>query len=613
MFNITETEVARAIQNRKGYVYDFGGRRFYLVRACASDGCGFDFCAGLNRSCLNILEQKVTGILATAEEFSDLAIIDTRLVTAGTILILQENDEVVFNQSLSEDCLVAKFEGPITTRLKLIPDRLYVIGTSMQNANGLLVQAISSSHARDVFGRLHDLRCSLTARLLVEGTLDRKLGPGTGRLGRPLQQPNFDPERGTILVDPNIDFADPLPHEVRGLTEGEQREIVEKGLAGTSTSILLTGEQGYTDTEMVGFERRLLDGTFLIDSFGAALVESSVNTEIPSLTFQDILDAIDEFEAAKAVFGLPPASTPARPSNIDDDAYAVTLVNHADSQVEGMRRKIVFTSDAAVNGDIRAGLLNPTAEFGGMRVKVGNTREAVGNAARTVGARTEDLLGLVRQNRLDSDTMIRAHRVWFRLEAYQQRMRDLDPVFRTDRSALDSLSDVAVSEVGAKIGAATVELYLALKALGTETNFGRTTTESTERRRLYQSLNAHPAILNIIAGSMAELMQFDAIDIPQSTGSEDSSPFVLVDQVFGVPPQQLDELEQGFADSLGPDGFDPAIGVIPADGQQELESRLASLFGAQPISGISTDSLENAADRAALYEGGRINSPEDFV
>lgn len=611
MFSITNTEIARAIQNNKGYAYDFGGKRFFLMRVCRRDGCEFDFCAGLSRSCLDIVKQRMIGLLVTSAEFDELKLIDTRIATEGTVLLIEENDEVVFNDVLEEDCLVVKYEGPVTTRVKLIPDRLYVVGSGPADANGLLVQAVGARHARDVFGRLHDLQCSLTTRLLVEGTLGKKVGPNTGRDGRPLQEPPFDPARGTILVNPS-DIADPLPHEVRGLTEREQQEIAEKGFTGSATSAPLVGERQYAESEILEFEAETASGAALLDRFGAALAETPNDTEIPVDTMQDALDAIGRFESAKAIFDIPASPAPNRLSSMDDLAYAVELVNHADSQIEGMRRKIVFTT-AAAEGDIRAGLSNPTAIFGGSRVAVGDVREAVGNVARTISGRTDDLLGLVRQNRLTADVMVKAHRVWFRLEAYRQRILDLDPVFRLNRSALDGLSGDALENVGNKIGAATAELFMALRIMGADVDFGRTTLEPSEKGRLYQALNAHPDMLHNVSAALATMMRFEAIDVPRPGGSEDTSPRILVDVSFGVRPSQLDELEQLFADTLGPNGFDPAIGEIPADGQRDLESKLSALFGTPLISGVISGSLADVADRSALYQDGRINAPERFI
>jgi len=452
MFRITNTEIARAVQSRKGYVYDFGGRRFFLMRACRSDGCEFDFCAGLSSSCVDIVRQRMIGLLVTSDDFDELSMIDSRLAAEGDVFTIEENGEVVFSDVLDEDCLVVKFEGPVTTRIKLIPDRLYAVGAGSDDANGLLMQAVSANHARDVFGRLHDLRCSLTARLLVEGTLGKKTGPETGRDGRPSQSPLFNASRGTILVNKD-DIADPLPHEVRGLTEKEQQDIVENGLSGSASSLPLVGERQYTESEILDFESETTSGTFLLDRFGAALSETPNNTDISASVFQDATDAIGRFEAAKAVFGIPASPVPGRLSNMDDLAYAIDLVNHADSQVEGMRRKVVFTS-AAAEGDIRAGLLNPTAVFGGSRAAIGDVREAVGESARASAARTNDLLGLVRQSRFSAEVMIQAHRVWFRLEGYRQRILELEPVFRLDRSALEGLTGDALEDVGSKIGAA---------------------------------------------------------------------------------------------------------------------------------------------------------------
>ncbi len=609
MFKITNTEIARVVQSRKGYVYDFGGRRFFLMRACRSDGCEFDFCAGLSSSCMDIVSHRMIGPLVTSDEFSELKMIDSRLAAEGEVFTIEENGEVVFSDVLDEDCLVVKFEGPVNTRIKLIPDRLYAVGTRSDDANGLIMQAVSANHARDTFGRLHDLRCSLTARLLVEGTLGKKLGPETGRDGRPIQDPPFDAARGTILVNKG-DVADPLPHEVRGLTEKEQQDIVEKGLSGSSSSLPLTGERLYSESEILEFESAATSGTFLLDRFGASLAETPRDTDIPSEVFQDVADAIGHFEAAKAVFGIPASPAPPRLSGMDDLAYAIEMVNHADSQIEGMRRKIVFTS-AAVDGDIRAGLLNPTAEFGGSRASVGDVRELVGESARASSARTSDLLGLSRQHRLSATVMIQAHRVWFRLEGYRQRVLELDPVFRMDRSALDNLTGPALEDVGNKVGAATAELFMALRILGADTNFGRTTLEASERGRLYQALNAHPDILHNISVALAATMKFEPIDVPRPGGSEDTSPQSIVDVGFGVRPSQLDEIEQVFANTLGPDGFDPAIGEIPADGQRILESKLSAMFGTQEVSGVIPGSMADIADRAALYQEGRIDPTGD--
>lgn len=611
MFKITNMDIARAVQSRKGYVYDFGGRRFFLMRACRSDGCEFDFCAGLSSSCVDIVRQRMIGPLVTSDEFSELKMIDSRLAAEGDVFTIEENGEVVFSDVLDEDCLVVKFEGPLTTRLKLIPDRLYAVGTGPDAANGLLMQAVSATHARDVFGRLHDLRCSMTARLLVEGTLGKKTGPETGRTDRPLQDPPFDPSRGTILVNKG-DFADPLPHEVRGLAEKEQQDIVENGLSGSPSSIPLVGERVYSESEMLDFEVETAYGTFLLDRFGAALAETPNDTDITPAAFQNMADAIGRFEAAKAIFGIPAAPAPLRISGMDDLAYAIELVNHADSQVEGMRRKIVFTS-AASDGDIRAGLLNPTAAFGGSRASVGDAREMVGESARASATRTNDLLGLVRQNRLSADVMVQAHRVWFRLEGYRQRILELEPVFRLNRSALDGLTGDALEDVGSKIGAATAELFMTLRILGADVNFGRTTLEASERGRLYQALNAHPDILHNISVALAATMKLEAIDVPRPGGSEDTSPQSIIDVGFGVRPSQLDEIEQLFANTLGPNGFDPATGEIPADGQHDLESKLSALFGTPEVSGIIPGSLADIADRSALYQEGRIDAPERFV
>ena len=611
MFKITNTDIARVVQSRKGYVYDFGGRRFFLMRACRSDGCEFDFCAGLSSSCTDIIRQRMIGPLVTSAEFAELKMIDSRLAAEGEVFTIEENGDVVFSDVLDEDCLVVKFEGPVTTRLKMIPDRLYAVGTRTDDANGLLVQAVSASHARDVFGRLHDLRCSLTARLLVEGTLGKKIGPETGRVGRPLQEPPFDVSRGTILVNKG-DVADPLPHEVRGLTEKEEQDIVEKGLAGSASSLPLIGERQYAESEILDFEAETTSGTFLLDRFGASLAETPNDTEILPAVLQDAVDAIGHFEAAKAIFGIPASPAPSRLSNMDDLAYAIALVNHADSQVEGMRRKVVFTS-AAAEGDIRAGLLNPTAVFGGSRASVGDVREAVGESARATAARTNDLLGLVRQNRFSADIMVQAHRVWFRLEGYRQRILDLEPVFRLDRSALEGLTGAALDDVGSKIGAATAELFMVLRILGADVNFGRTTLETSEQGRLYQALNAHPDILHNISVALATTMKFEAIDVPRPTGSEDTSPQSIVDVGFGIRPSQLDEIEQLFANTLGPNGFDPAIGEIPADGQRDLEAKLSAMFGTPDVSGIIPGSLADVADRTALYQEGRLDAPEDFI
>lgn len=611
MFSITNTEIARAVQNSKGYVYDFGGRRFFLMRVCRRDGCEFDFCAGLSRSCLDIVKRRMIGLFVTSGEFDELKLIDSRLAAEGAVLLIEENGEVVFNDVLEEDCLVVKYEGPVTTRVKLIPGRLYAVGSGPTDANGLLVQAAGANFARDVFGRLHDLQCSLTTRLLVEGALGKKVGPESGRPDRPLQEPPFDPVRGTILVNPS-DIADPLPHEVRGLTEREQREIVEKGLAGSATSTPLVGERQYAESEILEFEAETASGTALLDRFGAALVGTPNDTEIPADALQDAVDSVGHFEAAKAVFGIPASPAPLRLSGMDDLAYAIDLVNHADSQVEGMRRKIVFTS-AAAEGDIRAGLSNPTAAFGGSRASVGDAREAVGESARAAAARTSDLLGLVRQNRLSADVMTQAHRVWFRLEGYRQRMLELEPVFRLNRSALEELTGPALEDVGNKIGAATAELFMALRILGADANFGRITLEASERGKLYQALNAHPDILHNISAALASSMKFEAIDIPRPGGSEDTSPQSIIDVGFGVSPGQLDEIEQLFANTLGSSGFDPAIGEIPSDGQRDLESKLSALFGTPGVSGIIPGSLADVADRAALYQEGRIDAPERFI
>lgn len=614
MFRLTETEIARSVQHPKGYVYDFGGRRFYLSRACRSEGCGLDFCSGLSRSCLDTMRNKIVGFIATAEEFEQIKLIDTRLATVGTVLLIVENGEVVFNAALAEDCLIAKFEGPITTRQRLIPDRTYVVGVDAKTSNGVIVEAINGSQARDIFGRLHDLQCSLTAKLLVEGTLDRKIGPGTGRPERPLQQPTlFDPQRGTILVEPQ-DIADPVPHEVRGLGDEAQKEIVKNGLEGTpSAPPVLENEREFTAEELVVFEQIILDAVALLDRFGSTLVESPNNTEVPALVFQEILGAIELLESARAVFGLPPMPAPTRPSGIDDHAYAVVLINHADMQVEGMRRKIVFTSDAAVGGTIRAGVSNPALSVGGNRVEVGDTRSAIGTGARTVAARMEDILGLTRQNRLDADTLISAHRVWFRLEAYKQRILEIDSVFQGDRAAISSLSDDAKENVHRQAAMATTELFLALNAIGTETNFGRTTLEASEDRQFNQAINAHPAMLQNLSDFLGDRMGIPAIAIDQPAGSEDTSPVVLIDRVFGVSPSTLEDIEQEFADVLGPDGFDPDIGVIPGDAHAIAESRLAAVFGAPLLSGVLEDSFPNVADRAASFEGNRVDSPGMFI
>jgi len=610
MFKITNTDIARAIQSRRGYVYDFGGSRFFLMRACRSDGCEFDFCAGLSSSCTDIVRGRMIGPLVTSDEFSELKMIDSRLVAEGDVLTIEENGEVVFSDVLDEDCLVVKFEGPLTTRLKLIPDRLYAVGSRSDDANGLLVQAVSANHARDVFGRLHDLRCSLTARLLLEGTLGKKTGPETGRTDRPLQNPPFDASRGTILVNKS-DIADPLPHEVRGLTEKEQQDIVENGLSGSSSSLPLVGERVYLESEILDFETNVLSGTFLLDRFGAALSAAPNDNSISSDIFQDATDAIAWFDAAKAIFGVDPKPPPFRVPDSDDLSYAADLINHADRQVEDMRRKVVFTS-AAVDGDIRAGLLNNLATFGGNRAIEGDVREMVGNSARNAAARTNDLLGLARQNRLSADVMIQAHRVWFRLEGYRQRMLELEPVFRLNRSALDGLSGDALENIGTKIGASTAELIMALRILGADTNFGRTTLEPSERGRLYQALNAHPDILRNISIALADTMKFEVIDVPRSGGSEDTSPQSIVSVGFGIPTLQLDEIEQLFANTLGPNGFDPMIGDIPALGQQNLESKLSALFGTSEVSGIIPGSLADIADRSALFQEGRIDALENF-
>jgi len=626
MFKITNTEIARVVQNAKGYVYDFGGRRFFVTRVCQSDGCGFDFCAGLSRTCLELVQQKVVGMLATADEFENLKLIDTRFAPAGQVLLIQENGEVVFNGVLQEDCLVVKLEGSPTTRLKMIPGRLYAVGTNEDSNNGLLVQAVSADHARDMFGKLHDLRCSLTAKLLVEGAIDKKVGPSTGRLERPSQEPRLNPRLGTVLVE-HGDAADPLPHEVRGMSEKEQEEVVEKGISGSATDSAIEGEREYAESEILAFEAELSAGADLLDRFGAQLAESvDSGTNISDAITQGALDAIGRFESAKAVFGIPATPTPARPANVDDLTYAVTLVNHADSQVEGMRRKVVFTSSASdrENGGsspcapaptswICAGLSNPTASFGGNRVSAGDVREAVGNAARTVSGRTEDLLGLTRQSRLTADDVVNAHRVWFRLEAYRQRMAELEPVFRMNRSALDDLTGDALADVGAKIGAATAELYLALRVSGAETSFGRTTLEASEQGKLYQALNAHPHMLDRISEATAGFMGHEPTAVPTPAGSEDSSPETLASLGFGVPTPHLDAIEEEFASSLGVDGFDPDIGVVPADAQETMEAKLSAMFGASPTTGATHESLMDVAERSALYEDGRVNSPERFV
>jgi len=626
MFKITNTEIARVVQNPKGYVYDFGGRRFFLAKVCQSDGCGFDFCAGLNRTCLDLVRQRVVGMLVTADEYDGLELIDTRLAAAGQVLLIQENGEVVFNGVLEEDCLVVKLEGPKTTRLKMIPDRLYVVGTREgDDNNGLLVRAVSADHASDMLGRLHDLRCSLTTKLLVEGALDRKVGRATGRLERPSQEPRINPTLGTVLVE-HGDIADPLPHEVRGMSEKEQEEVVEKGLSGLSSSSSLSGEREYAESEILTFESELVAGAEMLDRFGCQLTGSpNSGTEVSASAIQGALDAISRFESAKSVFGLPAAPAPARPASVDDLAYAVMLVNHADSQVEGMRRKIVFTSmssdrdggsspcESSPTSWICAGLSNPTAQFGGNRVAVGDVREAAGEAARTVSARTEEMLGLTRRARLAVDSVINAHRVWFRLEAYRQRMADLEAVFRANRSPLDGLTGDALEDVSAKIGAATAELYLALRAAGAETSYGRTTLESTEQGKLYQTLNAHPEMLRRISDAVSGMMDVDLPPFRIPSGTEDSSPASLVSLGFGVPTAQLDAVEDDFAAALGVDGFDPDIGVIPADAQEDMESRLSAMFGAKSVTGATYESFMDVAERSALYEDGRVNSPERFV
>lgn len=610
MFKITNTEIARAVQSGKGYTYDFGGRRFFLMRVCQADGCGFDFCAGLSRTCLDLVRQKLVGVMVTEDEYEGLKLIDTRFAAAGTVLLLEEYGNVVFNDVLAEDCLIVKLEGPVTTRRKLVPDRLYVLGVTEEGTNGLVVQAVSANHARDMFGRLHDLRCSLTAQLLVEGALNRKIGPVVGRVERPSQQPNFDPARGTMLVLKG-DIADPVPHEARGLSEAEQQQVVEKGLSGAASPPPPEGEREYTEGEIRGFEDELRAGAALADRFGAAIAESAPGEPISAVTFQEALSAADHFESAKSVFGIPASPTPARAVNADDLAYAAALVNHMDSQVEGMRRKIAFTS-SAVDGAIRAGLANPSAAYGGTRVSLGDVPAAVGKGARDVAIRVNDILGLARQNRLDADAMVRAHRLWFRLEAYKQRMLDLDSVFRMNRSPLALLSQDALDDIGAKIGAATSELYLILRVLGADTQFGRTTLEGTEQGRLYQALNSHPDMLRLASDAMAGMFGFETIDIPVPSGSEDSNPQAVISIGFGVPVSQLEELEQVFASSLGPDGFDPAIGEIPAEAQEAMEASVSALFGAPPITGAMPESFIDVAERAAMYEGGRIEPPEEF-
>jgi len=609
MFKITNSEIARAAQNRKGYVYDFGGRRFFLMRVCQSDGCGSDFCAGLSRTCIDIVRRRAVGVMVTAVEYAGLRLIDSRFTSAGTVLLIEENGEVVYNEVLSEDCLVVKLEGPITTRVKLIPDRLYAIGTvSGKDSNALVVQAVSASHAKDIFGRLHDLRCSLTARLLVEGTLNRKVGPVVGRTGRPVQQPHFDPSRGTVLLVDG-DVADPLPHEVRGLSNAEQKLVAERGLSGTASASGIEAESEYAVSDILGFESALASGSKALDRFGASLASAIPGTPIPAASFQDATDAIARFEEAKAVFGIPAAPAPARPATVDDLAYAVSLVNHADAQVEGMRRKLVFTS-GLVDGAIRAGLSNPSAASGGNRVSVGDVPSAVARGARTVAGRTSDILGLARQNRLNPDAMVRAHRMWFRMEAYGQRVAELDPVFRMNRSALEGLSVDALADVGAKIGAATAELYLALVVSGAGMQFGRTTLEGSETGKLYQALNAHPVMLRIASDAFAALLNVEAPEMPLPGGVEDSNPAALIEIGFGVSVSQLEELEQEFANSLGPDGYDQALGKVPAETQALLEAKLSAMFGAKPVPGASPESFIDVASRSAMYEGGRITEED---
>jgi hypothetical protein len=465
------------------------------------------------------------------------------------------------------------------------------------------VQAVSASHAKDIFGRLHDLRCSLTARLLVEGALSRKVGPAVGRTGRPIQQPHFDPARGTVLLLDG-DVADPLPHEVRGLSDAEQKLVAERGLSGSASPPGLESESEYTVSDILGFESSLASGSKSLDRFGASLA-AAPGAPIPAASFQDAADAIARFEEAKAVFGIPAAPPPARPATIDDLAYAVSLVNHADAQVEGMRRKLVFTS-GLVDGAIRAGLSNPSAAFGGNRASVGDVPSAVGHGARTVAGRTSDILGLARQNRLNPDAMVRAHRMWFRMEAYRQRMAELDPVFRMNRSALEGLSGDALADVGAKIGAATAELYLALVVSGAGMQFGRTTLEGSETGRLYQALNAHPAMLRVASDAFAALLDIEAPGIPTPSGSEDSNPAALIKIGFGASTSQLEEMEQELANSLGPDGYDRALGKVPAEAQATLEAKLSAMFGAKPVSGASPESFIDVARISAMYEGGRI-------
>jgi hypothetical protein len=605
MFKITNSEIARAAQNRKGYVYDFGGRRFFLMRVCQSDGCGSDFCAGLSRMCIDVVRRRAVGVMVTADEYAGLRLIDSRFTSAGTVLLIEENGDVVYNEILSEDCLVVKLEGPVTTRVKLIPDRLYAIGmVSGKDSNALVVQAVSASHAKDIFGRLHDLRCSLTARLLVEGALSRKVGPSVGRPGRPNQQPHFDPARGTVLLLKG-DVADPLPHEVRGLSDAEQKLVAERGLSGSASVSGLESESEYTVSDILGFESALVAGSEALDRFGASLSGSMPGAPIPAASFQDAADAIARLEEAKAVFGIPAAPAPVRPATIDDLAYAVSLVNHADAQVEGMRRKLVFTS-GLVDGAIRAGLSSPSAAFGGNRVSVGDVPSAAGRGARIVSGRISDILGLARQNRLFPDVMVRAHRMWFRMEAYRQRMAELDPVFRMNRSALEGLSGDALADVGAKIGAATAELYLALVVSGASMQFGRTTLEGSEAGKLYQALNAHPAMLRVASDAFAALLSVEAPEMPIPSGSEDSNPAALIKMGFGVSISQLEELEQEFANSLGPDGYDQALGKIPAETQALLEAKLSAMFGAKPVSGTLPESFIDVARISAMYEGGRI-------
>ena len=160
---------------------------------------------------------------------------------------------------------------------------------------------------------------------------------------------------------------------------------------------------------------------------------------------------------------------------------------------------------------------------------------------------------------------------------------------------------------------ATTELLLALNAIGAETNFGRTTLEASEDRQFNQAINAHPARLQNLSDFLGDRMDIPPVAVDQPTGSEDTSPVVLIDRVFGASPSALEDIEQEFADVLGPDGFDPDIGIIPGDAHAIAESRLAAVFGAPPLSGVLEDSFPNVADRAASFEGNRVDSPGRFI